>query len=321
MLGHVCLARRRSGGGGWTGVRGRGRGTHVAHRNVLDQLGVDAGALAHLLQKRVDHVLERRVLEAALARLAQRGAGGEGDDDVVGVLGEPARLPSAASSGKPGGGQRKGREGRGSLHFIEPRAGVDVLEDGSNALSRHGVGIGTGTGYLFSESKNVWKREWKMNSKRARSRKNNRATRNLGPSSPINTEYAPAGSVGKSSGCLQIEPNGSYRRGWRPTPSQHLRSALAGQDVLDRGTRRAWGKEARSPLFTPCLRRYCVVLLRWAPLAAVWPWGIWGGVEGFGSGFFCRCRSRGQPGGWAFGMVVWCCLLWTDICRRWGTSY
>lgn len=85
-------------GGGEEGVEGRGgegsggRGeTYVAKRNVLDQLGVDAGPLAHLLEQGVDHVLERGVLEAALAGLAQRGAGGEGDDDVVGVLGEPAR--------------------------------------------------------------------------------------------------------------------------------------------------------------------------------------------------------------------------------------
>jgi hypothetical protein len=69
--------------------RERGRGdTHISAGNVFDELGVEVGPLAHLLEERVDHVLEGSVLETALLRPAEGCADGEGDDDVIGVLGE-----------------------------------------------------------------------------------------------------------------------------------------------------------------------------------------------------------------------------------------
>jgi hypothetical protein len=60
---------------------------HVAQADVLHEGRIELAALAHLLQQRVHHVLERRVLEAAFLRLGQGRANRERDDDVVGILG------------------------------------------------------------------------------------------------------------------------------------------------------------------------------------------------------------------------------------------
>lgn len=63
------------------------RKTYVAEADVLNDGRVDTAVLADLLEQGHDHVLQAGVLEATLSRLAQRRAGGIGDDDVIGVLG------------------------------------------------------------------------------------------------------------------------------------------------------------------------------------------------------------------------------------------
>ena len=70
----------------WTGEAAV-EGTHISKAEILDESRVEIAALPYLLEDGIDHVLEAGVLEAAFLRLGQRRADGEGDDDVVGILG------------------------------------------------------------------------------------------------------------------------------------------------------------------------------------------------------------------------------------------
>ena len=65
-------------------------GMHISKAEILDESRVEVAPLPHLLENGVDHVLEAGVLEAALLRLGQRRPDGEGDDNVVGILGGAA---------------------------------------------------------------------------------------------------------------------------------------------------------------------------------------------------------------------------------------
>lgn len=60
---------------------------YITHGNILDKRGIHIAALFDLLKGGIGEILERGVLEAALLGLGERGADGEGDDNVVGVLG------------------------------------------------------------------------------------------------------------------------------------------------------------------------------------------------------------------------------------------
>lgn len=68
---------------------GKGFQTYIAEADILDQSWVDAGTLPDFLQQGIDEVFEAGVFEAALVRLGERCSDGEGDDNVVRVLGGP----------------------------------------------------------------------------------------------------------------------------------------------------------------------------------------------------------------------------------------
>lgn len=80
--------------------------THIAEADVLHQRRINATAHANLLEQGVDEVLERRVLEAALARLGQRRPHRQGDDDIVGILGLAVLVARQVSIGGSFPGQR-----------------------------------------------------------------------------------------------------------------------------------------------------------------------------------------------------------------------
>lgn len=61
--------------------------TYIAESKVLDQRRVNAAASLELLEQRVDEELDTAVLESTLAGLGQGCADGEGDDNIVSVLG------------------------------------------------------------------------------------------------------------------------------------------------------------------------------------------------------------------------------------------
>lgn len=68
-------------------ARRRKERTHITHADIIHQGGIQLGLFPHLLQKRVDQVLERGVLEASLLGLGKRCPHGKGDDDIVIILG------------------------------------------------------------------------------------------------------------------------------------------------------------------------------------------------------------------------------------------
>jgi hypothetical protein len=74
-------------------------GTYIAEADILNESRVQVAALANLLQKSVHHVLEAGVLETALAGLGERRSNGQGDDDVVGILGLTAKTKLARVAG------------------------------------------------------------------------------------------------------------------------------------------------------------------------------------------------------------------------------
>lgn len=60
---------------------------YIADADVLDESRVELGALDDGLEELVEDAVELGVLEAALTGLGEGRTDGEGDDDVVGVLG------------------------------------------------------------------------------------------------------------------------------------------------------------------------------------------------------------------------------------------
>jgi hypothetical protein len=72
--------------------------TNISEADILNEGRVQVAALPDLLQQGVDHVLEAGVLEAALLGLGQGRSDGEGDYDIVGVLGLAAEQTVSATS-------------------------------------------------------------------------------------------------------------------------------------------------------------------------------------------------------------------------------
>lgn len=62
---------------------------YISQSDVLDKIRVDTGPLVHLLQQGIDDVFQARVFEATLPGLCERCPDGEGDDNIVGILGCP----------------------------------------------------------------------------------------------------------------------------------------------------------------------------------------------------------------------------------------
>lgn len=60
--------------------------THVTEADILNQSRIQLRSRHNLLHERVDHVVEIRVLETALAGLGERRAQRKRDDHIVGVL-------------------------------------------------------------------------------------------------------------------------------------------------------------------------------------------------------------------------------------------
>jgi len=66
-------------------------GEDTADRDILDELGVDAGALDEVDKGAVEEIGACSVLETTLAALGEGSSKSGGDDNVVGVLLEQAR--------------------------------------------------------------------------------------------------------------------------------------------------------------------------------------------------------------------------------------
>lgn len=64
--------------------------TYVAQADILNQGRVDSRTLLDFLQQSINKILEAGVLESTFARFGEGCSNGEGNDDVVGVLGGPA---------------------------------------------------------------------------------------------------------------------------------------------------------------------------------------------------------------------------------------
>lgn len=64
--------------------------SYIPKTDILHQRRIYVTPLLDLLQQCVDHVLEAGVLEATLLGLGQGRSDGQGDDDIVGILGGSA---------------------------------------------------------------------------------------------------------------------------------------------------------------------------------------------------------------------------------------
>lgn len=113
--------------------------TYIAEADVLDHLGVDSTLTDNLFENFEDNAIEMCVLETALLSLGQRGTGGQGDDDIIGVLRGAVKRKSVtelgANAGKPE-----------CLHSIKRAcARGDVAENGAQSFGGHDEGV---FGYL-----------------------------------------------------------------------------------------------------------------------------------------------------------------------------
>lgn len=77
----LCEAGDKSGGAELSGTGTRRK--HVADGDVLDERGVDLGAVDDGLQDTGEKVASGGVLEATLAALGEGGTAGGSDDDLV----------------------------------------------------------------------------------------------------------------------------------------------------------------------------------------------------------------------------------------------
>jgi len=72
-------------------------GTYISKADIFNQSGVEVGLCDDLLQELDDNAVERSILEAALPCLCERCSDGEGDDNVIRVLGGASMLISIYS--------------------------------------------------------------------------------------------------------------------------------------------------------------------------------------------------------------------------------
>lgn len=107
--------------------------TDVTEAHILDERWVDLGLGQGLLQQSVHHVVQLGVLEAAFARLGQRSAQGEGDDDIIGVLLSAVSFVVSLI-------HRSG-ESSGVLHGVESTAGtrLEVAQKRAQTVCSHGI--------------------------------------------------------------------------------------------------------------------------------------------------------------------------------------
>lgn len=86
------------------------RETYVAEADVLDQLRVNSALADDLLKNLEDNAIEVSVLEATLSSLGQRSAGGESNDNIIGILRGAVKSMSVtelgAKRGEAEGGER-----------------------------------------------------------------------------------------------------------------------------------------------------------------------------------------------------------------------
>lgn len=221
---------------------------------------------------------------------------------------------------RTGRARARGHGGDWGLHFIEPRAGVDVLEDRSNALSRHGVGISRG--YLLPKEKiklletRRWKRA-KMSSK------GDQESTRRGPLPHKYHKPAPARVWGKLLGVASKSRDGSCQRGG-DQPPRSCPSALAGQNVAGprhKGNVQRVGKSGGLPAFWPLVGvstsasgRYCYA----------GPAGRCGVVQRWGGGFgvrlwgFAGAEAEGKT---RLGVLVRCGAIWSGHLPKGGREY
>lgn len=64
--------------------------THIAEADILNQSRVHVHLSDDLLHELEDDAIDRRVLESTLETLGERCADGEGNDNIVGILGGTA---------------------------------------------------------------------------------------------------------------------------------------------------------------------------------------------------------------------------------------
>lgn len=101
--------------------------THIANANILDQLRVNLHLGLDLLENLEHDAIEGRVLETAFLALAQGRPGGEGNDNVIGVL-LRAKTSSDVRNGATG---ESNAEGDSHLRQTTPRrshVGDDALQ-------------------------------------------------------------------------------------------------------------------------------------------------------------------------------------------------
>lgn len=79
------------------------RWTYIATADILDETGVEIRLCDNLLQQGVDEEVQRGVLEATLSGLGQWRPHGEGNDNIVGVLGGAGRISKRRKAGREGG--------------------------------------------------------------------------------------------------------------------------------------------------------------------------------------------------------------------------
>ncbi len=61
--------------------------TYVTEANILNNLGIYPTLLKNFFEEEVDHVVKSGILHTTPAGLAERGADGKGNHNIVGILG------------------------------------------------------------------------------------------------------------------------------------------------------------------------------------------------------------------------------------------
>lgn len=111
--------------------------TYISQGDVLDKIRVNAGPLVHLLQQGIDDVLQARVFEAAFPGLCERCPDGEGDDNIVGILGCPIFRATCISRYPPIWTKTSSMRIGMYLQRSQRAPRGEVLEDGSQSFHGH----------------------------------------------------------------------------------------------------------------------------------------------------------------------------------------